>query len=76
MNKAERELLDGIRDTANKYGMNSRTLNKILEAEVKRTREAYEGHIEYLPEQWFAEAHEKYVDYRSRNIMDWSKNPE
>ena len=65
MNKAERELLDGIRDTANKYGMNSRTLLKILEAEVKRTKEAWEDHINSLPEQWFDEKHKQYVDFNS-----------
>ena len=65
MNKPERELLDGIRDTANRYGMNSRTLMKILEAEVKRTKEAFEGYINSLPEQWFDEKHKQYVDFNS-----------
>jgi len=65
MNKPERELLDGIRYVANKYGMNSRTLMKILEAEVKRTKEAWEDHINALPEQWFDEKHKQYVDFNS-----------
>lgn len=64
MNKAEIELLDGIEKIANKYGMNSRTLNKILEAEVQRIKDAFEGHPELLPEQWFDEPHEKYEDFR------------
>jgi len=63
MNKPERELLDGIRDTANKYGMNSRTLLKILLAEVKRMKEAGEGHSDLIPEQWFDEKHEEYIDF-------------
>ena len=75
-NRAEIELLDTITKIANRYGMNSRTLLTILSAEVKRMKEAGESHSDLIPEQWFDEAHGKYVDYRSRNILDWSKNPE
>jgi len=62
MNTAERELRDKIAMIANKYSMNSRTLLKILEAEVKERKEAWEGHPECLPEQWFNEIVEEYID--------------
>ena len=64
MNRAEAEILDKITEIANKYGMNSRTLIKILEDEGQRTKEAFEGHPDLLPTQWFDDAHGKYVDFR------------
>lgn len=61
------ELFDAIIAVANRYGVNSRTLSKILTTEIKKRYIDYSNYHRAigLKEQWFDGVEETYKDVRA-----------
>jgi len=52
-----------INNTANRFGMNSRTLHNHL-TQIMKTYEPALKYPKTVPEQWFDETTGKYIDYK------------